>query len=235
MKSRVLLLAVVGCLAVTAPALAVPSHAMFAFTNVVSPGDVELVVTGTNGTTVLNAIDSGWFSELGNHIASNDNYIVGVCGDDACNGDSLNRNDYFVFDLGSENLGASSAVLRLMNPPNAVNAQNGYISTNPSELYQVFDVSTNPVDLMADQSGETGIFDDLGSGVSFGNRLVSAADNGTFVEITLNSDAIAALNSSTGNWAIGGTLTAEAPVPEPTTLLLLGSGLLVGGRLRRRR
>jgi hypothetical protein len=209
--------------------MAVPSRAMFAYSTFPAAGDVELVLN--SGSTVLNAVDSGWYSAAGDHFASNPNYIAGLCGatPDPCDNlvDQV-YNDFFVFDLGKEP-NVTSAVLRVWNP------STGYISSSPSELYKLYDVATNVSDLMLDASGETGIFDDLGSGTLFGSRVVSAGDEGAFVEITLNADAIDALNHARGNWAIGGTLDLGEPVPEPTTLLLLGSGLIAGGRLRRRR
>ena len=147
MKSRVLFLAVLGALIAATPAMAVPSRAMFAYTNNVTANDVQLVLNG--GTTILNAVNRGWYSNVGDHNALNKNYIVGLCGagPDPCLGDDLVHNNYFVFDLG-EGTSVASAVLKLMNPPNAVNVQNGYYSPNPSETYNLFDVSTNIVDLM---------------------------------------------------------------------------------------
>ena len=228
MRSRATLLAVLGCLAFAAPAMAVPSRAMFAYSTFPSAGDIQLILNG--GSTVLNVADSGWYSAAGDHFATNKNYIAGLCGatPDLCDNpvDQI-YHDYFVFDVGREP-SVTSAVLRIFNPPT------GYISTNPSELYQLFDVGTSVSDLMADQTGATGIFDDLGSGVLFGGLVVTAADNGNFVEITLDADAIDAINRSRGNWAVGGALDLGEPVPEPTTLVLLGSGLLAGARLRRR-
>ena len=88
-------------------------------------------------------------------------------------------------------------------------------------------------------------YTDLGSGVVYGSRTMTATDMGTLVEITLNPAAIAALDSATGLIGIGGSLTtldgvvnseftfgsSGGPtdttelrltlVPEPSTLLLL--------------
>ena len=229
MRSRATLLAVLGCLAFTAPAMAIPSRAIFAFSTFRAATDIQLVLNG--GSTVLNVLDSGWYSADGDHFSTNKNYIAGLCGaaPDPCDNpvDQI-YHDYFVFDVGKEP-SVTSAVLRLFNPPT------GYLSQNPSELYKLFDVGTSISDLMADQAGATGIFDDLGSGVLFGSQVVTAGDNGNFVEITLDAAAIDALNHSRGSWAVGGALDLGEPVPEPTTLVLLASGLLAGGRLRRRR
>jgi hypothetical protein len=85
-----------------------------------------------------------------------------------------------------------------MNPPNASNPQPGYLSTNPTELYTLFDVSTPIASLTANQAGAAGIYNDLGSGVSYGSRIVSAADNGTFVTIAVNASALAAINDAAG-------------------------------------
>ena len=220
MKRRVLLLAVLGCLAVTAPAMAVPNQYMFGFTTG-SLGQVQLLLDGKP----VDARDSGWYQDAGNHAQTNNNYIVGVLGD-------VFYHDYFIFDIPRESR-VSSAVLQLWNPGSPLD---GYNSPDPTELYLLYDVKTNPVDLDKDVTGETGIYVDLGTGALFGSRIVSAGDNGTFVKIDLNADALQSINDSAGKaWAVGGALDFGNPIPEPTTMLLLGSGLLVGGRLRRRR
>jgi len=59
------------------------------------------------------------------------------------------------------------------------------------------------------------------------------SDEGTIVEITLNSAGLASINASAGgDWAVGGTLNN---IPEPTTLPLLGLGLVVCKMRRSRR
>jgi hypothetical protein len=56
-------------------------------------------------------------------------------------------------------------------------------------------------------TGGVAAYADLGSGVVYGSRTMTAADQGTVVEITLNPAAIAALNAATGSIGIGGSLT----------------------------
>jgi hypothetical protein len=48
---------------------------------------------------------------------------------------------------------------------------------------------------------------DLGDGIVYGSRTMTAADSGNVVEITLNSSAISALDAATGLIALGGSLT----------------------------
>jgi hypothetical protein len=71
-----------------------------------------------------------------------------------------------------------------------------------------------------------GIFTDLGSGTLYASRTVSGLDDGTQVLISLDPAAITALNATEGGqFAIGGTLSAASPIPEPSTALLLATAL----------
>src|SRR5690606_2518826 len=81
----------------------------------------------------------------------------------------------------------------------------GYLSTSPSSFFDVFAVLTDINELTADGSGRTDIFGDLADGVLYGSQSVSAADNGAQVIISLNNDALDALNRNIGEqFAFGG-------------------------------
>jgi hypothetical protein len=150
---------------------------------------------GTGPSLTVDAADSGWWDSTGSHDASNDNFIVGTLG--------TQYRDFFVFDLSAVSLPIVGAQLRLFQQSGA------YGSLDPTETYTVFDVTTPIPDLGASGSGQTAIFDDLGTGASFGSTTVSAADNGGFVSVTLNAAALASLNASSGGLAaVGGALTS---------------------------
>ncbi len=196
-------------------------------------------------------MDSGWYDRAGSHQPSNTNYAAGYLGTD-----NQGYHNFFVFDLSGITVPIVSAELRIFNP------ESGYSSPDPSETYVVSDVSTPIPILLAGGSGLSEIFEDLGSGVSYASRPMSADDNGTLVTIGLNAAAVTDLNSARGLFAFGGSVSTLSPrtnvdeavfvgsltparrelvvtlVPEPGTLALLGTGglgLLGCGWRRRRR
>jgi hypothetical protein len=88
---------------------------------------------------------------------------------------------------------------------------------------------------MASNSGRVDIFNDLDSGIFYGSAVVTSADQGTQILITLDAAGLASLNASAGGtWAVGGSIYG-AQSPEPGTLLMFGSGALgLAGLLRRK-
>lgn len=192
----------------------------------------QLILNG--GATTLQATSMGWYDYTGSHSAANQDFIVGDCSIGTCGGVGA-YNDFFVFDLSGVSGPITSAQLSLGNPGSPYPGYSGV----PSSTYTNFDVSTPISTLIADASGATGIYADLGSGVIYAATGVSAADNATQVMVTLNANALASLNTSEGGqWAVGGTLGKfTAPgVPEPATwgMMIVGFGM-IGGTLRRRR
>lgn len=158
--------------------------------------------SGDTRSTVLNAVDSGWWTHLGSHNANNPNYIAG-------RENGLEFNNFFVFNLAGINEPIASATLVATN--GLASRGPGYRSPDPSETYTLFDVSTPISALTTSGNGQTTIFDDLGTGISYGSRDITAADNSRPVPIALNDAGIAALNAALGSQvALGGAVTTLA-------------------------
>jgi len=197
---------------------------------------------------ILNPIDRGTYTENGNHDPLFHNYVIG-----RASPSSLIVNNFFVFDLSGIGEQVLSAEFRIFS--------SWYTSADPSETFTVYDITG---DIPAIRDGSAGVagFMDMESGNAYGDFSVSSGDNGTMLDITLNTQAIADINSSLGGqFAVGGTVSTldmitpreerifvftdpDNPadgvelvltlIPEPSVLglLLLGCGMLA---LRRRR
>jgi hypothetical protein len=169
--------------------------------------------------------------------------------------------NYFVFDLAGISQPIASAKLALFVPSTATRPGPGYDSSDPSENYELHDVVTSLTSLIDGTAG-VAAYTDLGSGVVYGSRSMTAADQESVIEINLNSAAISALDAATGLIAIGGSITTLdglannefvfgwtdylpevsdlselrlTLVPEPSALTLLGIALLALCAGRRRK
>jgi hypothetical protein len=142
----------------------------------------------------IGAADSGWYRSDGRHFSTNLNYLTQVNG-------TPNFRNFFVFDLSAVTNTILSASLRLENPAATTNGA--------SSTYTLYDVSTSPATLTADQSGATGvgIYGDLGSGVSYGSVALGSSVGTGFVDIPLNSAALTALNATSSIFAVGGAIS----------------------------
>src|SRR5664279_4832735 len=146
-----------------------PSQAIFAFTGA---GNVTSLQVTAGGVTTIVATGRGWYDADGsvNGASAANNYIVGLCGNDACNETpDHTTNNFFVFPNLAAGVPITAASLLLDVP--AATPNPGYISIQPGLTYTIYDVST-PVASLG--TAGAGIFTDLGTGVVYGNRTYTA-------------------------------------------------------------
>jgi hypothetical protein len=195
-----------------------PSHTVFAF----SGGGGFNTVLQINGATNIPATSRGWYRSVGtaNAASATSNYIVGLCGTDACGEPDNLYHDYFVFAI-PVGIVITSAALLLDVP-----AGNGFISPSAAETYTVYDVTT-PIGSLGTDSVAT--YTDLGSGTVYGSRNYTAADKGTTTTVPLNPAALAFLNAHLGQTiAFGGALqTPDLNIPVLDSWPLLAAMALV--------
>jgi hypothetical protein len=206
------------------------SMAIFAFTYPpFQTGDVELQTNSGNTVSTM----TGWYDITGSHNASNPDYIVGLCGSsDSCNGGNDVLNNFFTFNVpaGTYTSATISAFL-----PNPGSPYSSFYCNCSSLTYQLWDVTTPIGQLMASNGGRVDIYNDLGSGTFYGSAVVTSADQGTQILITLDAAGLASLNASAGSMcAVGGSIYG-AQSPEPGTLVMFGSGIVGLASILRRK
>jgi len=144
-------------------------------------------------STNIAATDTGWYDNSGSHSPTNTNYIVGDYWG------SKYRN-WMTFNLSTFTTPVTSAKLQ-------INAYE-YSSADPSETYELRDVTTPVSTLTAGGSGLTSIYNDLGDGTIYGSRSFTSADSNQTVTIDLNSALVSAINAKSGqSFALGGQIT----------------------------
>jgi hypothetical protein len=157
------------------------------------------------GATTLNTIDRGWYVDTDSfqrhdyHQPGNDNYITGQIG-------RSDYHDFFTFDLTGVTGTITSATLHLFELSGTGFASGGFVTTQASETFQAF-IYTGNVSTLSVGGSVPGTYNGLVSGTLAGSVSISAANGGTFVDVSLNAAAIAALTSGEGGlFAFGGDL-----------------------------
>jgi hypothetical protein len=188
-------------------------------------GSFLLVFFGNAWAAILNipAYDRGWYNEAGFHDPTSLNYNAGDTSGITPTYPSGDLRNFFVFDLSLISKPVESAKLTLSVPgyPNP-----GFQSSDASETYELHDVTTRIATLL-DGTGGVDAHSDLGGGIVYGSRTISDTDNGSVIEISLNSSAIDAMNATHGMFALGGSIITLNDLPdlECTFGYTLGTGV----------
>ncbi|MBX9581571.1 MAG: hypothetical protein K2X87_14820 [Gemmataceae bacterium] len=152
-----------------------------------------LAVAAPAPAATLNTFERGWYDSTGFHDPANDNYISGQLS-------GTEYHDFFVFDLTGVSGPLTSASVTAFNPDFNNDSGGGPLT------FTLYDYTGSITDLI-NGTGGVAAFADLGSGTALGSVVVSDADDGAFVTVSLNAAGLAYLNANLGGEvAIGGAL-----------------------------
>jgi len=124
--------------------------------------------------------------------------------------------DFFSFDLTSLDLQGKAIVSATLGLSTATIQGDGQFS--------LFDVDTNALTLNHPSNTNSGIYNDLGSGTSYGSFLVVTGDSNTVKSFSLSSSAFADIVSHAGKSGTDGYFSIGGTYSLPNLRAFTGSG-----------
>jgi hypothetical protein len=159
--------------------------------------------------------NQGWWSTVDPNFDGNDNYVVGAL----AGGEFRNFFTFYLAGLSSTSI--ASAFLQV---------RRGCAAGDATETLGLFDVSTDPATLNFNEGFNAAVFDDLGTGTSYGTFEVgtSGPEDGT-LSFALDALAIADIVAASGGFfSIGGALQSLTPPPGVSEEALMGCTFAFG-------
>jgi hypothetical protein len=159
-----------------------------------------------------NVLNQGWWSDVLSNYDGNYNTFTGEEIEGVVAPVTGETRSFFTFDLSSLLLAGSTLT-------SATFETTGYMydSTDSSETLGLFDVATDAATLNHNVGTSAAVFDDLGSGISYGSFVVSKYSGlrTDTIVFTLNAAALADIgNAAGGFFSIGGALQSIAVGPD---------------------
>ena len=175
-------------------------------------------ISASAATIVVDTTDRGYYYSSDFSDTTNKNYLTGQLNFGA---GTDYYHSFFAFGGLSGLTGPIvSATLTLFNPAG------GYSSTQASELLRIDGFSGNVATLNAGGT-VSGEYSALAAGATYGTQSVSAADDGSFINIPLDAAGIAFLNANGGSpFAFGGYL-AGIPGADTSSRYVFGGSAFV--------
>ncbi len=194
----------------------------FSISYVGGAGDnVVLTLVGVPDKTVtLNAVTSGWYDSTGYHTNINQNYLAGGVGAGAT------YRDFFVFNAPVSTNAVVHAELLVKD----------YTILNPGnfDTFLLRKVATPIATLIASWTGQTPIFNDLGTGAVYSVRSMATNESGQVAVIPLNAQFINDITAASGGLiALGGSV-ANLDTNNPAAQYVFGASAGVGSDVRLR-
>lgn len=166
------------------------------------PVQAAFVLNTSDGQFDPGVDNQGWWSPSFSNNDGNDNYFVGTF-----DGGTTQLRNFFTFDLSGVSLAGHNIVGAVLQ------VRRGSGSGNPTETITFFHVATAAATLNANDGISTAIFDDLGTGTSYGTYSVSTTGNpDSLVSFQLGAAAIADITTAAGAgfFSVGGALPSSS-------------------------